>query len=67
MIKKLLPFDKYIFCITIEIQKLRGELIMAISIRLNDEDEKILRAIVEANQTTLSVYVRTVLEEKIEE
>lgn len=40
---------------------------MAISIRLNDEDEKILRAIVEANQTTLSVYVRTVLEEKIEE
>lgn len=40
---------------------------MSITIRLEKEEEEILRGIVEAKNTNMSVYVRELISEKIDE
>lgn len=42
-------------------------MIIAISVQLGEEDEKILRHIVKEQQTTISAYIRQMIEDKIEE
>lgn len=57
---------KYIFCATIVLQRVGG-VAMSITIRLEKEEEEILRGIVEAKNTNMSVYVRALISEKIDE
>src|SRR5699024_3501098 len=57
---------KYTFCATIVLQR-AGGVAMSITIRLEKEEEEILRGIVEAKNTNMSVYVRELISEKIDE
>src|SRR5699024_5035472 len=57
---------KYIFRATIVLQRVGG-VAMSITIRLEKEEEEILRGIVEAKNTNMSVYVRALISEKIDE
>lgn len=40
---------------------------MSITVRFDKEEEEILRSIVDAKDTTISVYIREIINEKIEE
>ena len=45
----------------------RGVIIMTISIRLNEEDAKLIKSYAKINKTTISEFVRKAVLEKIED
>ena len=45
----------------------RGVIVMTISIRLNEEDAKLIKSYAKLNKTTISEFVRNAIMEKIED